>query len=72
MHDSHPSHPRYGFMHQTMIGRWQHVWTILTSSGMMVEHFLQEVYPHEDRKHLLVGLDTEWYRVIGRSKMTLM
>jgi hypothetical protein len=48
------------------------VWTILTSSSTTVEHFLQEVYPHEDRKHLLVSLDTEGYRVIGWSKMTLM
>jgi hypothetical protein len=37
------------------------------SSATTVECFLQEVLPREDRKHLLVGLGTEWYRVAGRN-----
>jgi hypothetical protein len=48
------------------------VWTILMSSSTTVERFLQEFYPHEDRKHLLIRLDTKGYMVIGQSKMTLM
>jgi hypothetical protein len=73
MHVTLPSYFHYGSTHQIMIkvGGYM-VQAMVMSSNTMVERFLQEVYPHEDRKHIIVGLDIQWYRVTNRNKMALM